>query len=831
MPAGWLIALLQALKLLVYAALFCELTVRAGGSLSVLVFRSRPGPLAGAGAGFLLGLGVMSGAILGLALTGLFYPSLIAGVCLALPMAGWVARRDPSPLLAAAREGRALGWPAAAVLACALGFVLPNLLAPENEMDSLYYHLGVPWQFLLAHGARLENVPFLFHMSLPLEMVFSVPLLAGDDRLAKVISFACFAAATAVFAGRSLKRGESAPVWQGSLLALGTGGFFWLVASSKNDMFAASAFVAGALLALEGHVPAGAVLLGLAAAGKPVYAPLTVAWLTFALARPDARKRALPLLLFALPVAPWLAKAWLATGDPAFPLLWRLFDPPAWGGWNQAALDVQLSDIRPRDSSALSDLPVVFAMHVSREHQMLLLLGPGLLIFGGCRYRLAVLIAGGMAVLAGGHMPRYLLPAFWLASLFAAEEAVRLDRRLKSAAVATAVLVLAFRVAPLAGAAPWRDILRPPDEVRRRGLAIFGEAMEKIAVMPPGRIILQGEYRTYLVPRFAVFGGFEGDTPLIWRMVRESADSVRLDVKFRQTGARLILYNYVRARVLERRYVHFPWTDRAIALYRDHVRKRQEIVMRTNRCDHMDGGFNLYRIRGPAEASGPRPEMVPFLPGAEGLMGQVREYEARGMRNEAEDSVRALIRKIPDVGLYHDSLAYLLRLKGAWEESFAEYRRTVKAGIMDDENWSGYAIAAKQTGRLAEAARAFRTAWEIYPMRRELIDVNLATCEFQLGEALLKKGRAAEAEKELRATIEVLNRAGIAGKYPDAAALALLRLARSLVVQGKRGEAAALLREAERIKPGVLATEEARQTGLPPEEVFAAPDSRPREKP
>jgi tetratricopeptide (TPR) repeat protein len=841
MPEDWPIALIHALKLAVLAALFVELVTRTGGAVARVVMRRRPGEsyLLLFGSGFLLGLGALSGAILGLALTGLYYPAVIVAAFLVVPATGYLARRDLarrelSPLLAALKESRELGWPAAAALTLALVPVLSNMLTPELEMDSLFYHLGAPWQFLLAHRARLENVPFLFQMSLPIEMVFSIPLVLGDDRLAKVISFGCFIAATAVFAGRSLKRGGTDPVWQGTLLALATGGFYWLVASSKSDMFAASAFVAGALLAMEGHGAAGAVLLGLAVAGKPVYAPLAAAWLALVLVRPDAKRRIFLLVLFVLPVVPWLVKAWLAAGDPAFPLFWRLFDPPAWGAWNQAALNVQLNDIRPRDSSALSSLPVVFAMHASREQQLLLLISPGLLFFGRCRYRLAVLVAGGMAVLAGGHMPRYLLPAFWLAALFAAEEAGRLDIRLRKAVIGAVLLVLGSRLAPQVIQAPWRNILHSPGEVRKRSMAIFGATMKEVAVMSPGRIILQGEYRNYLIPSPVVFGGFEGDTPLIWKLARESADARRLDVKFRQTGARMMLYNYVRARALERRYVHFPWTDRALALYRNHVRTRSEIVMWSAQCDHMDGGFYLYRLRGPDEASGPRPVLVPFLPGAEGLMGLERECEMRGDRKAAEEVARGLIARLPEVGLYYNVMGFLLQLDGEWGKALAMYRRTVDAGIMDDENWSGYAVAAMQVGRYEDADRALRKALEIYPMRRLGVVTSLATCDFQWGGKLLLAGQYKKAEKVLRDCLDILVRSGLASEHPNSAAIAEVKLAEALARQGRRDEALAALARADDFQPGASRTEDALKIGLPPESVTggkakSAPGGRPRE--
>jgi len=213
------------------------------------------------------------------------------------------------------------------VVAVAAAPSLLRCLVPELEQDSYVHHLALPAQWLLRHRAVLTASPLTFHLPAPLECAWALPLVLGDERLAKVAVMACAAGACLVWAARA--RGVAR--WLGPVLAYALLPVFNLAATAKSDVAAAAMVVAGALLTAGGGrgIPgrtAGWALVGCGVAAKFVYAPIALVWWFAAPPRRGARLAAAALLL--LPAAPWALKAWLATGDPVFPFGGAVF--PAW---------------------------------------------------------------------------------------------------------------------------------------------------------------------------------------------------------------------------------------------------------------------------------------------------------------------------------------------------------------------------------------------------------------------------------------------------------------------------------------------------------------------
>ena len=178
--AAWSLASLGTAWLLL-----AEAWGRIGGGVTEWAEGRRRSPLAAWGMGYLAGWSAAGAALLGLALTGLCTRGAIWGV-LALLLAGsrpawrrdlmtWGAARE-----ACARMGRGLALVGLAALPGLYG-----LLVPEDEQDALIYHLGLPWQLLQSHRAVVSWVPAAFHLPLPLDLGFMVPLLLGEERLAK----------------------------------------------------------------------------------------------------------------------------------------------------------------------------------------------------------------------------------------------------------------------------------------------------------------------------------------------------------------------------------------------------------------------------------------------------------------------------------------------------------------------------------------------------------------------------------------------------------------------------------------------------------------------
>ena len=265
-----------------------ELVARIGAGLLPAFGIKRPGALGRFGFGILLGWQAIGIAYLGLALAGLFHPLVLVAVAGGLALLSR-AMREPRIL---AREavteilGYGREWCALPVL---LLPVILLMLLPETGHDSWLYHLGLPWQYLMAGRATFDNVWFApYHVPAPFEMAYALPLVLGDDRLAKGVVLSCFLAASAVFAWfvtgegntessgpggtqtlpastASAARGASMASFAGpaglmaaspallAMLPLGSTLMLSLIVTCKNDVPASALFVSGALLTLSGR--------------------------------------------------------------------------------------------------------------------------------------------------------------------------------------------------------------------------------------------------------------------------------------------------------------------------------------------------------------------------------------------------------------------------------------------------------------------------------------------------------------------------------------------------------------------------------------------------
>ena len=173
-------------RMLFVSIAFCLLVEGFGriGTGALRVWRrKRSGALDGVGIGALLGLSIFGFACLGLALAGLFAPLAIVGAFVGMVVVARVPWRH-SFVITSAREFGAVGRLGIAFTVVALAPVAWYLLLPESHPDCWAYHLGVPWQYLMAGRAIHDFVQPGFHFSLPFEMAFALPLSLGDDRLA-----------------------------------------------------------------------------------------------------------------------------------------------------------------------------------------------------------------------------------------------------------------------------------------------------------------------------------------------------------------------------------------------------------------------------------------------------------------------------------------------------------------------------------------------------------------------------------------------------------------------------------------------------------------------
>ncbi|MEK7476825.1 MAG: hypothetical protein AAB152_14480 [Candidatus Coatesbacteria bacterium] len=681
------------------------------------------------GLGAMLGLLGFGFACLGLALTGLFFPAAIAGAGLAM-LAGsraWWSRRS----LVAAAAGHAGVMGAGGIAAVAAGGLLlvPSLLVPEFEVDCELYHLALPWQWLQAHRCLPDHVAYAFHLPLPVDLGFTIALLLGDDRIAKWLVAGTFVAASAVWAGRCLTAGTPRAAWTGILLALSAAPMVWLAGTCKNDVPAAALIVCGALCQLGGAWGLGAALFGLGAAAKYSAVPLIVLWCV--VHRPPRAVWVRCAVAMSLPLAVWLGKAWLLTGNPFYPLAWTVFPAFDWNAPNQEAFLDYAATLYDQRAGRLATFPGAWLDAMRRDHLLLLLLLPGVLLFGRRRRTAWVCVAGAMAALAAGRFPRYMLPGLWLLALLAAEALESTGNVVRRRALAWVLAAAAMvRIVPAARAAiaDWRDLAGPLSDIRARHLTTRGTALGQLAaIRPPGgvpfKVLNVGEFRSYRFPARVVAGGALGETPLVWDLVRASRSQRDLRARFRQLGVRVVVFNCVSVDWLATRYRGFAWDRRMATLYAGFCRPYLELAATPPSVDYENGGFYLYRLRD-------RPGAVPaatvfFAPGTESLLGDnIRFTDVAPDAPRALSEAQAAAALLPGVGWPANRVGHAYLMLGNLAEAARQLRPFVEAGMLDELNLVDYASAITVPGgRLDEADRVLEEAFRRCPSHRTFLSI------------------------------------------------------------------------------------------------------------
>lgn len=232
-------------------------------------------------------------------------------------------------------------------------------LAPTVSWDADVYHLALPKQYL-EHGGFVDQ-PMLVYAHWPqnIELLFALALLARDHLLAKLVHFAF--GLGILLALWTACRNEASGRAPGERATLHAGAFLAMALFLINDvvvfelrvayvdlahafvLLAAFLFVSGARdahTAGKARHEASLLLLGGSAAGLLVGVKLTgivgvaAVGLLYLPRLAESRGRMLFTTRYVLPVlagwAPWLAKTWLATGNPVYPLLWPTLGGPHW---------------------------------------------------------------------------------------------------------------------------------------------------------------------------------------------------------------------------------------------------------------------------------------------------------------------------------------------------------------------------------------------------------------------------------------------------------------------------------------------------------------------
>jgi hypothetical protein len=780
-----------------------ELLPRAGFP-AVLLERRGVGEGGRWGSRLLCGMAVIGTAFLGMAAAGLFFPLPLSLLALGLAAVGSRGAWAWPRVFALVRGMRSPGRAGLAVLALAGVPVVVGMLLPSFEQDSYAYHLGVSWGYLQAHRLVTDFIPHTTHQPLLFDIAGTMAHLVRDERLLQWMVGVSFLAAAAVFVG-----GRALAGWPAVLalcLPFVSPHFFPLLASGKNDVAAAALFVAGATVWGRRGSAMGALLLGLSVAAKFVYGPMVVLWV---LAFPP-RSCSVPMaiLLLALPGVPWLAKTWLATGNPLYPFGWRLVPSLGWGPENQVAMDAYSAAFFDPGTLRLRDVPVTWVKHLFREAPHHLLVIPLLVAFSGDRFRALALSVGQMVTLAAGHITRFLLPSGWLIDLLAAGNLGLLHGRRAAALAGLLAVVSLARLQQYARPVLYRapDLLMSVDEARAFRLPTYEEANRAVARTAPRRILCIGELRTFRIPGRCVFGGAMGETPAMWKLARESSSPAVFARKIRQMGTNEALYNLVGAVWVADRYLKFEWNDRDLAVYQGFLASYCPKVERISRVDESSGGFYLYSFaRIPVKAVR---ESRWFLPGSENVNAIGLLYERRLQFIEGTQAYLAGLARIPNVGQARNLVGHgYLRLRNVAEADryLAPFARE---GMADLVNLLEYATVLMEQGKFPEAVAQFEACQEVYPGQRDPLDINLSWSYCQLAFSRLTKGDEATAISLVEKAEKLAFRPGVMATGTYAASR---RMSKSMVLgtraelawrRGDREEAGKLYRAALEMDPG-----------------------------
>jgi len=812
---------------LVWAALFWLAATECGSSGLAWLRVGRAGspaerhPVAAA-----VGFALYASGVMALGLCGLLFgavAALLIATLVVLGVRGW--RR--SPIQAPATAPSSPGWLPRCALT--LGLLLACFsLSPETWIDSFHYHLAAPQDFGKLHK-WIDIHQDMYRYPLLAESLYSQGLLVGGESLALMLNLSGALLVGWLLWGWATRVAGPAAGWL-ALMALLASDQIGFHMGHANEGFYSMAFAflgvwAWHTAAVSGGPPARLMLAG-AALGWALCAKYTAAvplvgiaaW--HALRAVRAPRREIAALGWiaaggALAGAPFLLNGWLFTGNPVYPFF---FGGLHWESANDRLLQlfgcpgVSFEWNRPADiARTVRDILVL-------QTPLLMLALPAVMI--RFRLRSPLLWAWGGAVATWAiaipcvrlTMPVYpalaLLAGASLAPLVTEKGPAR-----RWAGLAVGALFAAGAVQAVTGADFGKRSfaaaigVEPRAAYLSRVLTTYEDAVEQVNLLVPsgGRVLVVGDIRGYGFRPLMLNRDIE-DMPAMYEFARGCGSPDNIGRRVRQTGARYLLFNFVTSEHMGTYYgSEFIWRPAALRNYHEYWRRHAVELWRSVTVDHENGGFVLYRLD---RAAHPPDEFIPFLPGTEGML-------ARGRRGGKTAPIGALLEAMnttPGVGHLANLAAFAYREGGLWDAAYRYYAATTSRGMIDDENWYGFALTGLVLKRFDESAKAFQYAWDLYPARRHLIDGSLATLELERGDALADARRWHEAAQSYRRCLEALDRLedGTEPQVQDKV-LALLRLSRALLAAGQRDEAAAQYDQAIRILPRAWATLEARQ--------------------
>lgn len=543
-----------------------------------------------------VGLTVYGTALTLLGFAGVYDPLTCALLLLPGPLLNLRRGGEIAAILRGARasiEARVADLPAILVTAATAAMILPAVIAPEIFYDALYYHLGLPAQYLLA--GRVSAPPDVVHAAFPatLDLVFGAAAALGGTAAAKGLGFILYLLAIAATAGLSRCMDEShrggAP-WASAAILASVPGIAIMATLTSVDVGMAFAAAMAWIALVESRrvapkdawrpVILAAFPIGLVAGSKYTGLYLLASFVPLVLSGPEGtpfRSRLLSACAVAsaalLVCSPWYLRNLVVYGNPVYPALAGLFAGGEAGAYAMERLASDLPRFGPGDVPALfralarGDLGAGGDLGVLLPAAFLAMLAAGI-----TRWRMIPVIAAVLVYIAlwsaGPKAVRYLFPVFPVLAAGGGAALAWLSARGRGWRMTAAGLLLAgaaFNCSRLAGLE--RFLFNPRGELASLLKADISPEgyMDKMlpqaamarwanANLPKDAVVLfVGETRPLYFERKVVFASAY-DRPRLIGWIAESGDGDILARRIRREGITHILVNGPELARLQKRY-------------------------------------------------------------------------------------------------------------------------------------------------------------------------------------------------------------------------------------------------------------------------------------
>lgn len=466
--------------------------------------------------------------------------------------------------------------------------ILTGSLIPPLDYDTLEYHLGVPSQYIRAHG--IIYLPYNVYSNFPLhmEMLYTLGLLLDGPILPKMIHFS-FLILTLLIVFRMGNRLHYGAGYLAGLIFATIPIVATTTARAYNDLGVAFWGLLSIYSVLEWIEKRDRKLLILASifCGSSISTKYTgmiffLIPLTFSILTASLRKKKIlnivssPALFIGvslLVAAPWLIKNIVYTHNPVFPIAYKIFGGRNWGDFEAARFkkhhQADLTDFKkiieiPKNILSGQEGKIGIAVLLSLPF-LFLIKNPPLQVKYLGLYSIYIFVVW---IFFTHHMPRFLIPVLSLASVLSGYcmfYFLNLHKSLGYTMVAFLVPALCFNISELFYQL---SLFHPMQFIS--GRTNQKEYISKILYIYPAidfintylpqnsKVLFIAEARTFYCKK-----NFLANTPLDKNIIVEISSKSKspediLD-RLKEMGVTHILYNVIEARRITHSYNSFNW--------------------------------------------------------------------------------------------------------------------------------------------------------------------------------------------------------------------------------------------------------------------------------